>query len=186
MDEAFDESQWRTHYYHRDILPEAGGWPDWVMRPYPPVELGSCPICGHATQRFYTSMTPFDTRTVYVCPWCRATSDVFHTGPPGHTFVPTYPYYAPPPDRWEEKLGGSPHRSHAMDLWGLTLCGLETDGFTDYGVMWAFDAVDACPACRTAAIEIDARWPVDRRAGSDIFVRCPCPVCRAADPRRKP
>lgn len=127
--EVFDESQWRTHHYRADDpLTQTGGWPDWTGPLFPPVDLGPCPICGHDTQRFYTSMTPFDTSTDYVCLWCRARMMVFHTGPPGHTPVPTYPYYALPTDRWEEKLGGTPHRSHAMDYWQVTLCGLDPTG----------------------------------------------------------
>ncbi|WP_344453619.1 hypothetical protein [Actinocorallia aurantiaca] len=124
--------------------------------------------------------------TTYACSWCRAGRDVFHTGPPGHTPIPSRPFYAPPDMRWDmckdPDGNGQPPRYHALGHWGLTLCGLAGDDLTDLDPQWRPDHPEACPACRTAAAEIDARWPLDRRSGGDFLVLCPCPACRSTDP----
>ncbi|WP_143219770.1 hypothetical protein [Actinomadura sp. CNU-125] len=173
--------QWCSHYYlHDDPLEETGGWPGWLEQPYPGVDIGPCQACGRSTKRYHTWRTSRGTVTGFACVWCRADVDVFHTGPPGHVPVPTRPYYAPPDMRWDEAIGGTPRRRHASGHWGLTLCGLSAAGLTDHGVQWTPGHADACPACRTAADEIDARWPADRRVGGTFLVACPCPACRRA------
>lgn len=165
------------HYRHGDPLAEDGGWPGWVEPPYPPVDLGPCQICGHPTRRYCTWRNRDEAATGYACVWCRAVTDVFHTGAPGHVPVPSRPLYAAPDGRWDEASGGSPRRRHASGHWGLTLCGLTALDFTEDGPLWRPEHTDACPACRAAAAEIDARWPTDRRDDGDFLVACPCPAC---------
>src|SRR5688500_5720563 len=101
--DEWPEYDYRTHYYHRgDPLERTGGWPGWLEPPHPPVDLGPCVICGHPTKRCDTRQTRRETATTYACVWCRAATDLFHTGPPGHTPTPTRPSYAPPVQRWDE------------------------------------------------------------------------------------
>lgn len=181
-----DDGGWRHHsYLHDDPPAQTGDWPDWAAPPYPPVDLGPCPICGQATKRCSTWQSRGETATSYACVWCRASMEVFHTGPPGHVPTPTRPWYAPPDMRWDMCADpvpdGSPQRYHASGHWGLTLCGLNTGDLVEQGPQWRPDRTDACPACQTEATEIDARWPADRRTGGDLLVTCPCPTCRPAN-----
>ncbi|MFF3443752.1 hypothetical protein [Streptosporangium sp. NPDC002721] len=175
-----DDSGWRAYFYlHGDPLEETGGWPGWVEPPYPPVDIGPCSVCGHPTKRSTTWRSRRETATGYACVWCQAAVDVFHTGPPGHTPTSTRPSYAPPDQRWNEDFGGEPRRYHASGHWRLTLCGLDADDLTGSDAQWRPGRTDACPGCLTAAAEIDARWPADRRTGGTFIVACPCHVCRS-------
>ncbi len=173
------DSAWRTHYYlHGDPLEETGGWPGWLEPPYPPVDIGPCPICGHQMKRCDTWQNRWETASSYACVWCRAGVFVFHTGPPAHTPTPTRPDYALPDMRWDLVSGGEPRRYHASGHWGLTLCGLTASDLTSHGPMWEPQQADACPGCLAAAAEIDARWPADRRDGGSFIVACPCQACQ--------
>lgn len=170
---------WQWHRYrHGDPLEETGGWPDWLESPYPLVDIGPCLICGHSMKRYSTVQNRWETMTSYACVWCQACVHVFHTGPPGHVPAATASAYAPPGMRWGEVFGGEPRRNHAEGQWGLTLCGLNASGLSTYGVLWDPDRAGVCPGCLTAAAEIDARWPVDRRGGGTFIVACPCRACR--------
>ncbi|MEU8381637.1 hypothetical protein [Streptosporangium sp. NPDC048865] len=174
-----DDGGWRAYsYLQDDPLEESGGWPGWLEPPYPPVDIGPCSVCGHPTKRSGTWRTRREAATCYTCVWCRAQVDVFHTGPPGHTFTPTLPSYAPPDRRWDEVSGGESRWCHASAHWGLTLCGLARGDLPGHGAQWRPGRDDSCPGCSAAAAEIDARWPADRRAGGSFVVACPCPACR--------
>ncbi|MFV2179842.1 hypothetical protein ACFHW2_43115 [Actinomadura sp. LOL_016] len=142
------------------------------------MDIGPCQACGWPTKRCFTWWMPSEAVTIYACVWCGAGAHVFHTGPPGHAPAPTRPYHAPPDMRWDEVIGGTPRLRHASGHCGLTLCGMAAADFTSNDVLWTPDQADACTACRTAADEIDARWPTDRRAGETVLLVCPCPACQ--------
>ncbi|MFG2716474.1 hypothetical protein ACGFX2_39055 [Streptomyces goshikiensis] len=86
-----------------------------------------------------------------------------HVG--GEWFEISRPPYAPVDRRWETALAERlpPDPAHAFGSFENTLCGIELPGIGPSDYLWLPEHLNACGACREAAVVIDERWPRELR-----------------------
>ncbi|MEU3794039.1 hypothetical protein AB0F07_30270 [Streptomyces fructofermentans] len=120
-----------------------------------------CDVCGHG-MRLVPTAEP-DVKTLWICAWCHAWTVLGHL-----PHEVSRPQYAPVNLRWEraDSTGLPTGVLHAYGHFGTTLCGLRDEGLSASPYPWVPEWDSACPGCRSAAAEIDGRWPVEKRDGN--------------------
>ncbi|MGW1067133.1 hypothetical protein ACWD4F_21770 [Streptomyces aureus] len=126
-----------------------------------------CDVCDHEMVKLDRPPTRW-CRESWHCPWCHAWTQFetpeFDVLRPGHM-----PWDLRWEAAWTDMLPEAGH--HAYGGFHQTLCGIERPDMegSQFG-MWG-GADDDCPDCTAAALNIDARWPEDRRETFRVSVR---------------